>query len=306
MKASRILLSGGTGFIGQVVAKALLKKGHSVRILTRQILARQKITGGIFFAGDITKPETLIGVCDGIELVIQCAQFPGHPIENKRKHYTYFEVDGLGTENLAKVAKRAGVKHIIYISGAGTGEAGTDGHKLEPWFKAKWYAEQAIYAAGIPRTILRPSWVYGPGDKTLNRILRAMKLFPIFPLIGSGKNRVQPIFVEDLAQIVAVCVETAGDQNRIFDVGGPQEFKMKEMLKTVLHVLGKKCFLIPIPKPFMKFAAFFLQFLPNPPLNPNAVDFVTMDVRIDIAPLKKTFPQIQLKSLEEGLKSYLT
>lgn len=283
MQTKKILISGGTGFIGQAVAKMLLKNGQTVRILTRQILVSQT-----FFTGDITKPETLAGVCDGIDIVIQCAQFPGHPFENKRKHYTYFEVDALGTENLAKAAKATGVKHFIYISGAGT-----DGKKLEPWFKAKWYAEQAIHGTGIPATILRPSMVYGPGDKSLNCLLKMAKFFPILPLIVGGKNHVQPIFVEDLAEIVAVAVETAGDQNRVLDVGGPEEMTMKELLQQALKITGRRRLFFPVPK------------FPLKMLGLKAVDFITMDVHINIEPLKKTFPQIKLKSLEEGLKSYL-
>lgn len=303
METKKILVSGGTGFIGQAITKELLKKGYSVRILSRdfkkasQIFPSQPME---IIEGDVTKPETLRKAVVGMDIVIQCAQFPGHPVENRRKHYTYFEVDGLGTENLAKAAKEAKVKHFIYISGAGT-----DGKRKEAWFKAKWYAHQAINGAGLPATILKPSWVYGLGDQSLNKIIRALKKFIIFPLIGSGKNRVQPVYVEDLAKIVSVCVETAGENDRLFDVGGPKEFTMKEMFKTVSNLLGKKRVFILTPKLLVKFFAFFLQFLPNPPLNPGAVDFVTMDVPIDIEPLKKSFPNISLKTLEEGLKSYL-
>lgn len=302
MATRKILISGGTGFIGQAITHALVKKGCSVRILTHS-LARAKKTFSIqtveMVEGDITKPQTLAKVCEGVDLVIQCAQFPGHPVENKRKHYTYFEVDGLGTENLAKAAKQAEVKHLIYLSGAGT-----NGKKSEPWFKAKWYAEQAIHGTGLPTTILRPSWVYGPGDKSLNRILRMAKLFSIVPLMGGGKNHVQPIYVDDLAQIVVACVETAGSEDRLFDVGGPQELKMKTMLKIALQTKGIKAWLLPIPKLIMKSVAFFLQLLPGPPLNPGAVDFVMMDTHLDIQPLKKAFPNIHPKTLEAGLKDY--
>lgn len=286
----RILISGGTGFIGQAITKVLLVRGQSpskgtvpIRILSRDqtkarmIFPNQPIE---IVEADITRTETLSRVCENVDWVIQCAQFPGHPVENKRKHHTYFEVDALGTENLAKAAKRAGVKHFIYISGAGT-----DGKKSEPWFKAKWYAEQAIHSTGIPATILRPSWVYGPGDKSLNRILRMAKIFPIVPLIDGGKNHVQPIYIDDLAKIVLACVETAGDTDRIFDVGGPEEMTMKEMLSRVFHAMGRRPFFLPVPKWPLKLVGF------------KAVDFITMDVKINIEPLKKVFPNIQFQTL---------
>ncbi len=283
MEAKKILVSGGTGFIGRAVVQSLQQKGCGVKILSHRPENKEAIYG------NITKPETLSKVCNGIDIVIQCAQFPGHPIENKRKHYTYFEVDALGTENLAKAAKKSGVKYFIYLSGAGT-----DGKKQEPWFKAKWYAEQAIHGTGVPCTILRPSWVYGPEDRSLNPIIWALKKFPVFPMIGSGNNHVQPIFIDDLAAVVALCAETATDQDRLFEVGGPQELTMKEMLKAVAQSLDKKILFVPIPKWPFKLVGF------------KAVDFITMDVRIDIKPLQKAFPGLSLRPLAEGLKKYIS
>ncbi|MBI4223929.1 MAG: NAD(P)-dependent oxidoreductase, partial [Deltaproteobacteria bacterium] len=234
MTTKRILVSGGTGFIGQAVARALVKKQYPVRILSRQAHKAKILFPSLeIVEGDVAKPETLGVACEGVDLVIQCAQFPGHPFENKRKHHTYFEVDALGTENLAKAAKAAGAGHFIYLSGAGT-----DGKKTEPWFKAKWFAEQAIHGTGLPATILRPSWVYGPGDRSLNTILKMAKIFPLVALLGGGKNHVQPIYVEDLANIVLASVASAGGEDRLFDVGGPQEFRMKTMLKIALKAKG--------------------------------------------------------------------
>lgn len=283
METRGILVSGGTGFIGQAITSALLKKQYTVRVLSRHV---QK-AGHEIVKGDITQPETLAPACQGIDLVIQCAQFPGHPFENRRRHHTYFEVDALGTENLAKAAKAAGVKHFIYLSGAGT-----DGKKREPWFKAKWYAEQAIHGAGLPATIVRPSWVYGPEDKSLNRILKMAKILPMVPLFGGGGNHVQPLYVEDLAGIVAACVATAGEADRFFDAGGPEELKMKTMLKIALRARGIKALFLSIPKWLVR------------PLIGQAIDFITMDVHLDIRPLQNTFPNIRLRTLEEGLKSY--
>ncbi|OGQ44759.1 MAG: hypothetical protein A3H42_03850 [Deltaproteobacteria bacterium RIFCSPLOWO2_02_FULL_46_8] len=294
---SKILISGGTGFIGQAITNALLKKGAFVRILTRDSSKISKIFGSANvegIEGDITKPASLSKALEGIDIVIQCAQFPGHPVENPRRGYTYWQVDALGTENLAKAAKQAEVKHLIYISGAGTNE-----FRTEPWFRAKWHAEQAIRSSGITSTILRPSWVYGPGDKSLNKIIKMIKKFPLFPLFGSGNNHIQPIFVENLAEIVSLCVDYQ-KKDCVFDVGGPEEMTNKEMMKRVAKILGRKVLFVPIPKLLIKMGTFPLKFLPKPPLTPQTVNFLTMDVKIDIAPLKKAFPQLRLKTIEEG------
>lgn len=299
---SKILISGGTGFIGQAIAKTLLRKGEFVRILTHDSSKISKLFDSANVEGvegDITSPSSLSKALEGIDIVIQCAQFPGHPVENPKKGYTYWQVDALGTENLAKEASLSEVKHFIYISGAGTNE-----FRTEPWFRAKWHAEQSIRSSGITSTILRPSWVYGPGDKSLNKIIKLIEKFPLFPLFGSANNHLQPIFVENLAEIVSLCIDYQ-KKDRVFDVGGPEEMTNKEMMKRVVKILGRKVLFLPIPKLLIKMGTFPLKFLSNPPLTPQAVNFLTMDVKIDITSLKKAFPQLHLKTIEEALRTYV-
>lgn len=250
--------------------------------------------------GNIGLPETLPAALRGVECVIQCAQFEGHPVENSRRGRTYFNVDALGTENLARAAKESGVKYFLYISGAGT-----DGKRKEPWFKAKWYAEQSIHAVGLPATILRPSIIYGPRDRTISRMIRMARRIPFFPMIGWGKNRVRPLFINDLAAIVVRCLETISGRDRVFEAGGPEEIPFREMLRRVFRAAGKRRGLLPIPKFLVKLASWPLKILPNPPMTPKAVDFVTMDISVNITPLLEAFPDLKLATLEEGLKTYL-
>lgn len=278
----KVLVSGGTGFLGRAIVQKLKEEEHSVFILSR------KAVGPDIIQGDITKPETLPKALEGMEAVVQCVQFPGHPIENRKKGYTYWQVDARGTENLSKLLKPAGIQHILYISGAGT-----DGKRSEPWFRAKWYAEQAVRASGVQATILRPSWIYGPNDKSLNRILGQARYLPFLPMIGNGKNHVQPLFIDDLAKIVPLCLKNEADRDRIFEIGGPEEMTMKEMMQKALKAAGLKRAILPIPKWMMR------------PILGKAVDFITMDVRLDTSALKKAFPQFKPKCLEEALKTYL-
>ena len=113
------------------------------------------------------------------------------------------------------------------------------------------------------------------------------------------------VYIIFIALIAGVIYSLAGPvKDQIFEIGGPEEMTMKEMLQRTAKFLGKKRIFIPIPKILVKFGAFFLQFLPNPPLNPKAVDFITMDVHLNAESFKKTFPNIHLKTLEEGLRSY--
>ena len=282
----KVLVCGGTGFLGRAIVRKLREAGNNVFILSR------KAKGPDAIPGDITKPETLPRALEGMEAVVQCVQFPGHPFEKPKKGYTYWQTDALGTENLSKLLKPADIKQLLYVSGAGT-----DGKRNEPWFRAKWYAEQAARASGIQATILRPSWIYGPEDNSLNRILAQARWLPFLPMIGNGKNRVQPLFINDLAEIVSLCLNNPYQvglpcRDLVFQIGGPEEMTMREMMARALKVTGLRRPILPIPK-----------WLVHPMLG-KAVDFITMDVHIDTTALKKAFPTLRLKTIEEGLNTY--
>ena len=219
----------------------------------------------------------------GVSTVIHCAQFPGHPVENRRKGWTYWEVDASGTEAAVRAAKQAGVKHFIYFSGAGVNR-GID----KPWFRAKEYAEISILKSGIPATILRPSWIYGHGDRSMSQFIKMLRWLPLFPMLGDGKNHVQPVHVEDVAELVTMILEkkTTG----VFDIGGPKEMTMNELVQTLCRTLDKHRPIIHIPKWLAKLGVFPLQIFPQPPMTPDAIDFITMDIQIDTSPIKQAYP----------------
>lgn len=295
-----VLVTGGTGFIGSHIVSNLLKKGHKVAVLSRNPdRAKKGMHPGVEVRrGDIDDSGTLVEAMAGIDVVINTVQFPNHPVEKPSKGHTYMAVDGEGTERQVEAAKTAGVKRFIYLSGAGTRE----GQKA-PWFQAKLRAERAIRESGLHYTIFRPSWVYGPEDRSLNKFATFARFLPIIPVIGNGKTLVQPVHVEDLAQVVAASVDMPKAVNQTYELGGPQELSMDEIIQTMLRVMGKRRPLVHHPAWFMKLVTFPMAILPAPPLSPSAVDFVLMEEHVNNEALLRDFP-IKLTALEEGL-SYL-
>ena len=286
----KILVTGGTGFIGSHVVQKLLAEGHHVRVMSRRPKSGSLLekVRPEFFCGNVTDQNPLRQAMEGMEVVVNCVQFPSHPVENPKKSWTYWQVDALGTERQVKAAVDAGVRHFIYMSGAGTGRGGQ-----EPWFKAKAHAEEVIQKSGIPSTILRPSWIYGPDDRSMSRLQQMIRDLPIFPMIGDGQNHVQPIRVEDVAELVAMIVSPSpvkGEGGQIVEVGGPEEMTMDALVQKLCRGLGKYRPIVHIPKALAKLLVWPLKFLSTPPMTPGAIDFVTMDVRIDIGPLQKHFP----------------
>jgi uncharacterized protein YbjT (DUF2867 family) len=292
-----ILVAGGTGFIGSHIVRHLLKGGHKVVVMTRNPeKARASVPAGVDLRqGDVADAASLDRAAASIDVVVAAAQFPNHPVENPRKGYTYIKVDGEGTMRLVNAARKNGVKRFVYLSGAGTREGQT-----RPWFVAKLMAEKAVRESGIPYTIFRPSWVYGPEDRSLNKFVTFARLLPFVPVIGNGRTRVQPVFVEDLARAVAASIELPEAAGKVYEIGGPQELTMDEIIHTMLKAMGKKRPLIHHPAWFMKLAALPMQVLPAPPLSPAAVDFVLQEERVDNTALLRDL-KLSLTPLSEGL-----
>jgi NADH dehydrogenase len=296
----RVLVTGGTGFIGRNVVDRLLQEaGVEVAVTTRDP-GRDHWQGRVrleqAFAGDAL---SLGKAMTGADVVVHAIQFPNHPVEDPHKGRTYLEVDGKGTEIAVQVAKALGVRRFVYLSGAGAGQG-----RSQSWFQAKDRAEKAIRESGMEYAILRPSWVYGPGDRSMSKFVTFTHTLPFFPQIGDGQAPVYPVYVKDLGRAVASCVMRDDSKDKVLDVGSPQRLTMDEVVRTLQKVLGQRRLIVHHPKAFMKLAAWPMRVLPNPPLSPDAVDFVTQVVEMDPRPAAE-YLGVTFRPLEEGLRDYL-
>ena len=294
----KVLVAGASGFLGGAILRAVVADGHEVTALSRS--PRGGPAGAVkWVSGDVVRPETLGSALAGQEVVIDAVQFPNSPIENPKKGYTFERVDFGGTRNLVDAAVAAGVGRFIGLSGAG---AAADAPYF--WQRFKWAEEQHIRASGLEFTIFRPSWVYGPGDGSLNRFLAFAKFLPFIPVIGDGKTRVNPVFIDDLAAhlVAAISLDTARGQ--LFEIGGPDILTMDQIIRAALKASGKRRFLLHQPKPLMKFVASIVQHAPGRPLTPDAIDFITMEGLADTKLLTSVFGR-RLTPLNEALATYL-
>jgi nucleoside-diphosphate-sugar epimerase len=297
----RVLVTGGTGLIGRHVVGELLAAGHrDVAVTTRDLQGRDRWQGRVrleqAFAGDAL---SLAKAMTGVDVVVHAIQFPNHPVEDPGKGRTYMEVDGQGTEVAAQVARSLGVRRFVYLSGAGAGEG-----RPQSWMQAKDRAEKAIRESGMEYAILRPSWVYGPGDRSMSKFVAFTRYLPFFTQIGDGQAPVYPVYVKDLAQAVAQCALREDATDKVLNVGSPRRMTMDEVVRTLQKVLGKRRPIVHHPKAFMKLAAWPMRVLPTPPLSPAAVDFVTQVVEMDPKPAME-YLGFELRGLEAGLRDYL-
>jgi NADH dehydrogenase len=298
-----ILVAGGTGFVGAGIVRELARRGARLSVLSRSAERVRSRFPGLDIESreaDVRDAAALTSAFRDVETVIGCVQFPNSPIENPSKGHTFEDVDARGTENLVAAAKAADVKRYVYLSGAGVA-ADAEYH----WFRAKWRAETAVRGSGLTYTILRPSWIYGPEDKALNRFLGMSRFLPFVPLIGNpGSQRVQPVFIDDVGRAVAEVLAHPTADNQVLELGGPEVMTMQEVVQTALDVSGRRRMLLSAPKPVMKAAARLLQFAPGRPLTPDAVEFITMDALADPTRAEHVLG-IRMTPVREALATYL-
>jgi NADH dehydrogenase len=295
----RIVVPGGTGFVGKSVVAALCDAGHEVTIASRSKPPKAEPRAR-WVRADVIDPPSLASALSGAEAVVDAVQFPNSPIENPKKGLTFERIDLQGTRNLVDAARSAGVRRFIGLSGVG---ASPDAPFH--WLRFKWQEEQHILDSGLDGTIFRPSWVYGPEDVSLNRFLGFARFLPFVPVIGDGKTRINPLLIDDLAAHVAAALVREDLAGRVFEIGGPEVLTMDDVIRVALKVSGRRRVLMHQPVWLMKLVARVVQHVPGRPLTPGAVDFITMDGVADIGPLMETFG-LQLTPIERGLATYLT
>ena len=292
-----ILVAGGTGFAGRAIVRALRASGHRVRVLSRGNANPWSTDPEVQLAqGDVRDRASLAAAMAGVRAVVAAVQFPGHPVEVPAEGLTYDEYDRKGTENLVAAAAAAGVTRFVYLSGAGVGEG-----RPQEWYVAKGRAEDAVRASGLEWVIVRPSWMYGPGDKALNKFAAIARFSPIVPLTSMGGNTVQPVHVDDLAAVVVRCVETAETAGQVIGVAGPQTLTMREIVRTLLTAMGKRRAILPTPVPLVKLGAAVLYRLPGRILSPRAVDFANAEAPVDITAMR-ALVGVEPRPLARGLE----
>jgi NADH dehydrogenase len=235
-----ILVTGGTGFVGQEVVSELVRTGHRVRLLVRNPAKAATLPFADrveIVRGDVLQPETLPAALAGVQVVIHLV---GFILETR--HVTYEQGHVEATRNVLAAAKRAGATRWVQMSAAGT-----RAHARSRYHQTKWQAEELVRNSGLDWTIFRPSLIYGYNerDRLLNLLKRALT-FPAdvaqldsLPLIDGGRPLVQPVSVKEVALCFAAAPAKEATLGRTFDLVGPVPMMWREMVLKILAAMGR-------------------------------------------------------------------
>jgi NADH dehydrogenase len=291
----RILVTGGTGFVGPRVVHALRAHGRDVRALVRRPERGAQLAGlGAELAGgDVTDPVSLRAALEGCTHVVHLvAIIKGRPQDFDR-------VMTQGTRNLVAAAKEAGVERFVLMSALGTTATTKD---VVPYFGAKWAMEQDVRGSGLEYTTFRPSFVFGRGGGVLPTFVRQVRYAPVVTVIGSGRQRIQPIWIEDVAEYLARAVDAPAAANRTFEVGGPDVVSWDGLYQTIAKVLGKRRRLVHVPAAVARAGASATQWAPGAPLTTDQISMIEAgDNVVTSSDAVDTF-QLPLVPLEEQIR----
>ncbi len=267
MEQRVITILGGTGFLGHYVVQQLARTGYRLRIIARnpdsanELYAFGSVGQITLISGDITKPESYASALEGSYAVINLV---GILFESGRQKFS--AIQSLGAEKLAIAAKTAGVKRFIHISALGVNrEVGS------VYARSKLLGERAVLSAFPEATILRPSVMFGAEDNFINKFARMAVFSPILPLVGGGKTQFQPVYVADVARAIESCLLKEESKGQIYELGGAHIYKLKEIIQYILHVTGKKRFLLSLPFGIASFIGKVMEICPAPALTSDQV-----------------------------------
>jgi uncharacterized protein YbjT (DUF2867 family) len=248
----KLLVTGGSGFIGGHLVPRLRADGHDLRCLVRNVRKAAGL-GCELLEGDVTDPAGLRRATEDREGVVHLVSIrQGRPEQFER-------VMTQGTRDLIAASKDAGVSRFVLMSALGTTEESKD---LVPYYRAKWEMEQVVKGSGIDHVIFRPSFVFARDGGILPTFRRIAKIAPVTPITGSGRQRLQPIWVDDVVNYFARSLELSS-ANRTFELGGPDVVTWNELWQRLKRVLGVRRPSIHVPMGILRAQAFVVERLPG-------------------------------------------
>ena len=289
-----VLVTGGTGFVGSRVVHALRAHGNEVRALVRrpERAGALRTLGVELAAGDVTDAASLEAATAGCTHVVHLVSIlTGAPEEFDR-------VMTRGTQSLVAAARDAGVERLVLMSALGTDERTKS---LVPYYGAKWAMEQEVAGSGLAFTILRPSFVFGKGG-ALATFMKQVRYSPVVTVIGDGSQRIQPIWVDDVAEYFARSLELPDAANRTFELGGRDVVTWDELYRRIAATLGKRRLIVHVPFGVARAGARLTQWAPGAPLTTDQIAMIEAGDNVVSNPDAADTFQLRLLPLDEQLR----
>lgn len=295
----RVFVTGGTGFVGKAVVRALQAHGFIVRCLVRPgsesdlkgFEAIERVPGNVLSPKELA--DSIQGCAAVIHLVGIIREYPVRGVTFERLH-------AVATRNMVEATKAAGVPRYLQMSALGTRP-----NARSRYHQTKWAAEETVRQSGLQWTIFRPSVIYGRGDGFVTLLARLVRRLPVVPVIGNGRYQLQPIPVEQVAEAFARGLERDETVGRTYEVGGPRPYRFTAILDLIGAAVGKpRVRKLYQPMALMRPLVACCQRLPFFPLTSDQLVMLQEDNICDPMPFFKAF-DLEPLDFPEGLRRML-
>ena len=272
-KNHTVAVIGGSGFIGREIVAQLASAGFRIKVLTRnadrcKYLKPMGAVGQItLISGNASDRVVLEKMLQGCHAVVNTV---GILAEQGSQRFDALQAEL--PQVLGEISAAAGVSRLVHLSAIGA-----DQHSPSRYARTKGLGEAGLHKAFPDAVILRPSLVFGQGDGFFNRFASMAMLAPALPLIGGGRNLVQPVFVGDVADAVLAALSRDDAKGRIYELGGPAVLSFRQVMAYIIKEIRRPRALLPIPFAAMGLAARLMQFLPAAPITPDQLKLLRVD-----------------------------
>ncbi len=279
-----ILVTGGTGFIGQALIRHLVESGFRVRTLIRPSRRSPRLPTGIPVDVAVTGLHDARGLRSamvGVDTVYHLAGVERHGAEAD-----LLETDIRGTQAIVRAAVDAGVQRLFFVS-----HLGADRASAYPVLKTKAIAEEHIRRSGLDYTILRTAVVFGSNDGFSTGLAQLLCGMPfVFLIPGGGKNLIQPLWVEDLVTCMTWALDDDDTRNQIYEIGGPEFLTFNQVVSTVMHKVGVRRSIVPLTPPLLRaITVAFEYFLPTFPASVYWLDYLSTNRTCSLDTIPRVF-----------------
>ena len=290
-----VLVTGANGFVGRHLVHALRARELPVRALVRDRSRASRLAawGAELVQGDVADPAALRAACSGADAVIHLvAIIKGSPEDFDR-------VMSQGTRNLVAAAQDAGARRLVLASALGLNERSKD---AVPYFTAKWQMERAVAESGLEHVTFRPSFIFGDDGGVLPTFVRLARWAPVTPVVGPGTQRLQPIWVDDVAEYYVRALDLPQSTGRTFEIGGPDAPTWNDLWTRLKRVLGVRRPSVHVPFSVLRVQAALTERLPGAPVTRDQLTMLELGDNVVTDPSAAETFQLPLVPLDEQLR----
>lgn len=273
MTTDIITVFGGSGFIGSSLIMRLTRQGYRVRVAVRNTdnANHLRVYGDVGqvmpVQVHISQKQSVYDVVKGSAGVVNLIG-----ILFEKGASTFQKSHVIAAETIAEACAHHDVPRLVHVSALG---ASAD--SSSKYARTKAEGEEAVFKHFPNASILRPSVVFGPSDQFLNKFAKLGTILPIMAAFEKGATKFQPVYVGDVAEAILTCLETNKCQGKLYELGGPETYTLKDLMRYSVQATGREPVILDMPKPLGKMMAYVFGLFPNPVITPDQLKLLQQD-----------------------------